>query len=489
MKTQSLIVKIFASVLFLTTIGIIDATAQTEANKKILDNFNSISLNGTFDVLLVQGNENSVSIKEGNIEELVSASVNDNTLLLKNGKKGASDVTITFINLNKIELMASGDVKAVDPIKTDNFEIYLKGAASDLNLNLETKELKTVISGAGDVTLKGTATNHTIQIKGAGDVNAYDLATNTTNVEILGAGDAKVNAKQDIKGTINGAGDIKYLSEPESKDIKVNGKGSYGLKGSDKSSGNDQIKFSIGDYNVYMEKDSTDVSGNDKCDRDTTKDGKKKEKNNFKVNWAGIGLGVNGYMNANNETTVPVGYDFLDLDYRKSINIQINFWEQNIPIVKKYVNLVTGMGFDINNYRFANNYRLTSDAAYSSAVFDSVYDFKKAKLTACYLQVPLLLQLNTKANDNNKSFHVSAGVVGAVRIGSHTKYVFDDGNAEVKPKTRDDFNLAPFRYSAMARIGYGKFDIYASYALSTLFKKNEGPQLYPFTVGLTLVGF
>jgi hypothetical protein len=39
----------------------------------------------------------------------------------------------------------------------------------------------------------------------------------------------------------------------------------------------------------------------------------------------------------------------------------------------------------------------------------------------------------------------------------------------------------------MVRVGVGKIDLYASYALNGLFKKDEGPQLYPFTVGITLV--
>jgi hypothetical protein len=476
MKTQSLLKKVVLSVFAVCFVSSGAIYAQAEQTKKILENFTSITLNGTFDVTLVQGTENSVSVKEGNIEELVSAEVKDNNLVLKNAKKSASDVTITFINLNKLELSASGDVTAPDTIRSDKFEILLNGAVSDLKLNVNVKELSTVISGAGDVTLKGTADSHFIQIKGAGDVKAYDLATNTTNVEILGAGDAKVNAKQELKGEINGAGNITYLQEPASKNITINGIGSYSMKGADEFD-SDTLKFKVG-KRKFMVMGDEDEKGDKK--------GKAKLP---AINWAGIGLGVNGYLNADNKTDVPAGYDFLDLDYRKSINVQVNFWEQRIPIVKKHINLVTGMGFDFSNYRFEKNYRLNTDASYASATFDSVYDFKKVKLVTTYLQVPLLLQFNTNASDKNKTFHFSAGVVGGLRIGSHTKYVYDEGNAEVKPKTRDDYNLSPFRYSAMARIGYGKIDLYASYALNSLFKKNEGPQLYPFNVGITLVGF
>jgi hypothetical protein len=41
----------------------------------------------------------------------------------------------------------------------------------------------------------------------------------------------------------------------------------------------------------------------------------------------------------------------------------------------------------------------------------------------------------------------------------------------------------------MVRLGYGVIDLYASYALNSMFKKGQGPELYPFTVGINLVNF
>jgi hypothetical protein len=35
-------------------------------------------------------------------------------------------------------------------------------------------------------------------------------------------------------------------------------------------------------------------------------------------------------------------------------------------------------------------------------------------------------------------------------------------------------------------MGYGNFGIYADYHMKPLFKENEGPELYPFSVGVSL---
>ena len=39
---------------------------------------------------------------------------------------------------------------------------------------------------------------------------------------------------------------------------------------------------------------------------------------------------------------------------------------------------------------------------------------------------------------------------------------------------------------ATARIGWGWVNVFATYSLTTLFKTDRGPELYPFSVGLTI---
>lgn len=471
MKTLSKYLRVSAG-LFVLYFGISPVYAQSDNTKKVLPEFSSIVVSSPIEFTISQGSESSISVKDGNIDDL-KAEVTDGILYIKG--KPAEDIVINCTKLNKLELLSNCEAKTSNQITSDKLEIYLKGAASDLDLNVNVKELVTLIEGAGDIKYSGTADSHSLTIKGAGDVNAYGLETNSTIVEINGAGDAKLNVKQDLKGTINGAGDITYLSEPATKDIQVNGVGSYGLKGSDNSTDSTKIKFGNRKFIIIDDKDSTGTAEH--------------EKKHFDVYWAGVSLGVNGYLNANNELTTPTGYDFLDLNYRKSINVSLNFWEQKIPIWKKHINIVTGMGVDLSNYRFNNNYKLTPDSNYISAVYDSSVVYKKNKLLATYLNVPLLLQFDSDPfGKHNKTVHISAGVVGSIRLGSHTKQMYEINGTTFNPKTRDDFNLNPFRYSAMVRVGVGKIDLYASYALNMMFKKNEGPQVYPFTVGITLIG-
>ncbi|MFH0864898.1 MAG: DUF2807 domain-containing protein [Bacteroidota bacterium] len=479
MKTQKYF-RMLAMAGFSMISGISSAYAQAETNKLVLPAFNTIVISSPVDIKLLQGTETSVSIEDGDINKELTAEVKDSILTVKG--RSSDMVTINFNEINKIELLSNCELHSGYQINADKLEVSLNGAASDIFLDLKVGELTTSISGAGEIEYQGAADMHTIEIEGAGDISAYDLVTTNTTVNISGAGDAKVNVKQNLKGVINGAGNIKYWDEPANKDIQINGVGSYGKQ-------NANIEETYGDttrIKAFGSKILIIPLGNDSIDKKSDDHRIK----NFRVYWSGIGLGVNGYLNANNKTSVPAGYDFLDLDYRRSINVSLNFWEKNFQIWKNHINLVTGLGFDFSNYSFDNNYVLHPDSNYISGDIETSVVFKRNKLTTTYLNMPLLLQFDTKPfGKHNRTVHLSAGVVGSVKLGSHIKQVYELNGVEYKPKTKDDFNLSPFRYSAMVRVGVGKLDLFASYALNELFKKNEGPQLYPFTIGINLIGF
>ena len=96
-----------------------------------------------------------------------------------------------------------------------------------------------------------------------------------------------------------------------------------------------------------------------------------------------------------------------------------------------------------------------------------------------------MLEYQTNPNNNINSFHIAVGMTLGWRIGTHTKVVYDND----KHKVRDSFDLNPFKYDATVRIGWGVVNLYGTYALNTLFKNDKGPEMYPVTMGLTLINF
>ncbi len=104
------------------------------------------------------------------------------------------------------------------------------------------------------------------------------------------------------------------------------------------------------------------------------------------------------------------------------------------------------------------------------------------------------------------SFHVTLGVIGGLRIGSYTKQTFDtwnqfyylkDNGKDVASFYTDDkyvrdhgvYHQNNFKLDATARIGWSFLNFFATYSITPMFMKDRGPELYPWTVGITLVGW
>lgn len=216
---------------------------------------------------------------------------------------------------------------------------------------------------------------------------------------------------------------------------------------------------------------------------------KEKKEKGAKAAWSGVTF--SGVVPLTSENLVYKGNDF-PID--RGSSFQLGLFEQKIPINKKHLNIVTGLGLNWAKFAVKRNTTLSYDSSYITASVDTVYEmlnevfengankFQKNNLTSLYLEVPLLVQLNVK-----KSLHVSAGLVGGWRMGTWYKQVYSGVDGEkIKAVTHDDYHLNNFKYGVLLRVGGKLFDVTASYDLSPLFKHNEGPVLNNFSVGLAV---
>jgi len=216
-----------------------------------------------------------------------------------------------------------------------------------------------------------------------------------------------------------------------------------------------------------------------------------KEKKRFKGHWSGIEMGINGFMDKNQSMNLKNELAWLDLKQARSWNFNINFMQYSIGLGSDKVGLVTGMGLEFNNYHFSNPISLKIEdgiTTVDSTYIKAGYRVDKTKLSTTNLTLPLLFEFQIPAGEKKHRIYMSAGVIGGLRLGSHTKVVYDDGDKR-KDKNRSDFNIATFRYGFTARMGYRAIRLYANYYPVQLFEKDKGPEVYPFSVGLVLIPF
>jgi len=478
--------------------------------------FDAIDVGSAFTVILSQGEQQVVKVETNeNLQSRVLTEVEDNELRITSkgmNNPGKMNVYITVKKLHSLNANGAASVKGETKITTDHLRIETSGAAK-ADLNIETPKLTTEVSGASDLKLSGSATEHTSEISGAGQLKALDLLTSKSTMDISGAGEGRITAKDEINADVSGAGKLTYYDEPAVKhinksgnyDIKLQGlenlKGPGDIKalegldelkniGVESSQNGDTVRVQIGKSKIIViDGDSTQVQlGNNNLTIDDEGNVKfrRDRKNKFNGHWSGFDLGVNGYLSPDNNFDLPAAYNFLDLRMEKSINVKINFLEQNFTIVRKHLGLVTGLGLEYNNYRFSDNVILLETDQGELDGFkdlDQTRNYSKSKLVVDYLNVPLMLEYQTNKFSKSNSFHISGGMILGLKIGSHTKMVYNSGN---KSKERNFSSLSPFKYDATVRLGWGVINLYADYSLGTMFKKDKGPELYPFAVGITL---
>jgi hypothetical protein len=208
-----------------------------------------------------------------------------------------------------------------------------------------------------------------------------------------------------------------------------------------------------------------------------------RRKNRFRGHWTGIELGFNNYLTSKNSLVLPADIDYMTLHSGKSMNFNINFSQLSLGLTR-HIGFVTGLGLNWNNYRFDGNNNIMKGADGIIEVLDPGSNLDKSKLATLFLTLPVLLELQLPIENNHLS--IAAGPIGAVKLGSHTKMVFENGQ---KVKSGGDFSLNMLRYGATARVGYGNFQLYGTYYMTPLFRTGKGPagtDLYPFEIGMAL---
>ncbi|MBL7723941.1 MAG: outer membrane beta-barrel protein [Chitinophagaceae bacterium] len=203
---------------------------------------------------------------------------------------------------------------------------------------------------------------------------------------------------------------------------------------------------------------------------------------NLSTNWWILDLGFSNYVDNSNYTTAAlsgfvapgIGEDQLKLRAGKSRNVNLWFFMQRLNIAKHVLNLKYGMGLELNNYHFETDNIVFAKNPTNISLGGT--DFKKVKLAADYLTVPMMLNINFTPKRKN-GFSISGGVSAGYLYSARYK-TKDDGDVE---KVKSDFDLERFKLSYIGELSLGPVKLYGSYAMKNMWEK--GLDMTPYTLG------
>lgn len=430
--------------------------------------------------------------------EFIETTVKDGILFIDYSRSVRNlrdlEVRITAPEFTYLHAGGAASIKSTNTLAASSMQLKASGAGS-IEVSVIADHLISSVSGAGNMRLAGEAQLHELSASGVSNVRAYDLETATTDVKSSGTSSVRITVREALTAQASGTSGIIVRGNPPVADFTTSGTASVrGVRvapapvtgkeaGAEiKKNNDDTLIVSVGQREVII------IDG--RTPRVTTR---KTVRKKWRNEWSGFYLGVNGYMTPDRSLELNPGDRYLDLEYNNSIQVNLNLWQQSLVLASgsnSALGIFSGIGFSWNNYRFSENIRLVHEQDSLGYFYDDNYNFRKNKLTVSHLNVPLMLEFQTRQQYGNRTpFHMSAGINVGLRLRSHTKQVYQDNGSRQKDKDFKSFHLAPFRYEAVARIGWGRVNLFATYALNEMFRQDKGPELHPFSVGIRLINF
>ena len=417
-----------------------------------------------------------------------------------------SNVELYLTDVENISVKEVAKLSIVDTFFTNYLKITVTEVSrADIVVNCDTLEL--IASEASYIQTSGRCNYLKIKADEASYVNAAKLEAKNADVSASEASGVSVWASDSLNITAKEASYITYYGKPNhliftkeefsfitNKDItekddslNIADKILKSLPNFDSLISNlsqVQFKIDISDSdevtdNNYFNKKYND----DKKNEDRAKTSSKARK--FRGHWAALDFIFTNYADNTLSYTLPDNYDYLDLNFSKSTGVQLNFFQQSIPFNKaRTFGMVTGLGWQCVNYTFSQKPIITDSKLGLITIIDSTKTVGKSKVTANYLQLPLLFEYQSKTKPY---FHINVGAVGGVLVGSHAKIKYS--NPDKKEKENSINSLNPFKYGLVCRFGIKNLSFTLQYNFSPVFKENKGPEVFPLEFGITLLSF
>lgn len=200
---------------------------KTKIEDRTVSSFTKVSISGGIDLIIAPGNSKTITVEasENAIDNLITE-VKNGELNIYFDKKmrrvKEANVSITVNNLETISASGGSDIESKRKLTFDQLAIYASGG-SDVELELDVKDLVCDISGGSDVDLEGSAETLDLHASGGSDFDGFNFKTREAKVSASGGSDSNVYASESIEVSASGASDVNFKGNPKQTKLKSSG--------------------------------------------------------------------------------------------------------------------------------------------------------------------------------------------------------------------------------------------------------------------------
>lgn len=191
-----------------------------ETRSFALVDFDRVTLGGSDNVKIVYGRNFAISatgpadvldrldVRKDGATLLITRKKQDGWKIGWNKKTSSATVTVTMPLLRAAMLSGAGNMTIATATPEDAFAATLSGSG-DLSVdNSRAKAVDLSLTGAGNMTLRGTADTINARLTGSGNMDTVALSARDVTVGLSGAGNISASASESASGTLSGVGNI-----------------------------------------------------------------------------------------------------------------------------------------------------------------------------------------------------------------------------------------------------------------------------------------
>lgn len=205
----------------------------------------------------------------------------------------------------------------------------------------------------------------------------------------------------------------------------------------------------------------------------------KKKDNAYEPHNSGIFIGYSRMSN-----------DFLSFDNSAKADLNLSrSWEFGFNVISLCHNFKKnphwGLNFGVNwGYRSfsfdGNRALLKADGQTYFAEGDEENSYSSSRLRHFFFRIPITLEWQQRLGRSNKLFF-NIGPEFEIRHGVKS---FTHINGGKKQRVGKDMYVNPVGVNLLAQAGYGDFGLYLRYSTTSLFQKDKGPEMSPYSFGI-----
>lgn len=203
----------------------------TKENRAVTDEFKSIEVSNTIDLVLEQSDKTEITVEaDDNLINSITTRIENGVLIIECDYNSFIDiaskkVTVKMPYIEELRASSASTVTSINTLRGEELTLRASSAAN-MNLDLEYDHVDAKASSASSVAMNGLSLDLTANASSGSDIEANNLLSNEITAAASSGASITVHPIVNLKAKASSGGSIQYAKTPKSMEKRESSGGS-----------------------------------------------------------------------------------------------------------------------------------------------------------------------------------------------------------------------------------------------------------------------